>query len=135
MNPDDVRRSLLIVWLVVGSVVAVVLTTPFVVQEESVLHLSPTCEWQARYDRPCVLCGMTRAFLAISRGRLDEARTANRASVPLWLGLLVNESVLAGFLSARLVRAGRRRLRRPGGGRPGRAGPLAARKEMKLCRS
>ena len=44
------------------------------------------------------MCGMTRAFIAISNGNLAEAVTFNRWSVALYGTLLANEILAAIFL-------------------------------------
>ncbi|MBL9022159.1 MAG: DUF2752 domain-containing protein [Myxococcales bacterium] len=48
--------------------------------------LSPTCHFKLVFGRECWTCGMTRAFTALSHGRLTDALAYNRGA-PLLYGL------------------------------------------------
>src|SRR5688572_26349622 len=64
-------------------VIGLVLGVSFVVTPEDVeagrVVLSPTCHFKAIFGRECLTCGLTRAFTALSHGRLDDAWRYNRA--------------------------------------------------------
>ena len=104
MRGAEVRRAFFIVWLVLTTVTAAATAAPFVFEHEIISSLAPRCESQARYGRPCSLCGMTTAFIDISSGGFDEARAANSASLPLYLGFCLNAVAAAGVLTRRAVR-------------------------------
>lgn len=106
MNPF--RKGFLLAWLAASIVLLPVLTAPFLLPAETIYRLEPVCEWKARHNRECALCGMTRGFLAISRGEFQRASSLNRGSVPLYFGLILNE-LIAGSTGMKLVREGRRR--------------------------
>ena len=94
----DFGKSLRIVWLVLSLIVLAALAAPFALGERRLVQVVPVCEWKARYNRECPFCGMTTSFLAISSGRLGDARRANRAGVPLYLLLISNEVCALLFL-------------------------------------
>jgi hypothetical protein len=77
---------------------------------ETAFRVAPACESQRRGEGPCTLCGMTHAFVAISRGRFSEAAGHNPAGVPLYAGLAGNEIIFGVVL---LKRAARRRAHPP----------------------
>ena len=91
MFAEQLRKALLIAWLIVSAAIVPVLAAPFVLPPGTILSLAPRCESKARYGRECVLCGMTTSFILISGGRLNDAVGRNRASVPLWAALFWNE--------------------------------------------
>ncbi|HEU4539014.1 MAG TPA: DUF2752 domain-containing protein, partial [Polyangiaceae bacterium] len=67
---------------------ALALVVSFAVTPEDIeagrVVLSPACHFKATFGRECPTCGLTRAFCALSHGRLDDARRYNRASPPLY---------------------------------------------------
>ena len=91
MFAEQVRRALLIAWLIVSAAIVPILAAPFVLPPRTIFSLAPRCEWKARYGRECVLCGMTTGFILISEGRLNDATGRNRASIPLYAALVWNE--------------------------------------------
>lgn len=97
----QLRKALWIDWLVVSGVVLLLLAAPLALPQETLFALTPVCEWKAKYNAECPLCGMTRGFLDISRGDLARALEQNRGSVPLYAALLVNECLAAWFILRR----------------------------------
>lgn len=67
--------------------------------------LSPTCHFKATFGRECPTCGLTRAFCALSHGRLADARRYNRAAPALyalwWAGAGVALATLGRALFAK----------------------------------
>ncbi len=104
----DLKTALLISWLLISLMIFPVLAAPFLVQPETLMSLTPVCEWKVKYNRECPLCGMTTAFILISEGRLNEAVEANRGSIPLYAALLWNQFVAFWYVFGQL------RLRRAG---------------------
>ncbi|MFZ5642058.1 MAG: DUF2752 domain-containing protein [Bacillota bacterium] len=90
---DDVKRAFFIVWILVSIIFLGVLSLPFVLPNNVILDLAPRCEWIAKYNEPCPLCGMTKAFLEISRLNLKEALLYNRFSIYLYLFLSINSAL------------------------------------------
>ena len=102
MFAEQVRKALLISWLIVSAAIVPVLAAPFVLPPRTISSLTPRCEWKARYGRECVLCGMTTSFILISEGRLNDAVGHNRASIPLYAALFWNQCMAFWYVWAGL---------------------------------
>jgi hypothetical protein len=100
---QDVGQSLRIVWLVVSLPILFCLAGPFLLGSERLMRLVPACERKSKYGHECPFCGMTTSFLAISGGRLDEAGSANRAGIPLYLIFVSNEICVLVFARRKVV--------------------------------
>lgn len=95
---SDTRLALLIAWLVFSAVMLFALAAPFLMPTATVERLSPDCMWRTRFGRPCPMCGMTRAFIAISNADFAGARKTNRWSCPLYASFVCNEIVALCFV-------------------------------------
>ena len=100
---ETYRLAFGIVWLVISVVILLILLAPHVLPADTVRALAPQCEWQAKYNKDCALCGMTRGFILISHGRLREARNANRNALLLYSLFVLNE-IAAGIFCARKMK-------------------------------
>ncbi|MCC6636623.1 MAG: DUF2752 domain-containing protein [Ignavibacteriaceae bacterium] len=58
--------------------------------DDASFSLSPVCLSISQYNTECSLCGMTRAFVAISNFDFGSAWTLNRAAIGLYLFFLIN---------------------------------------------
>jgi hypothetical protein len=81
----DLKTALKYVWLVVSLVTGCAVVAPFVASSASLYSLFPVCEARAKYRTECPLCGMTTAFVAISRGHWHESQAANTGAIPVFL--------------------------------------------------
>ena len=97
----DVRISFTIVWLILSGAVALILVAPCLLAPQTIARWKPACEWKAKYNRECVLCGMTTSFIAISRGDLRKALAANGASLFVYSGFVCNEICLLAWFRKR----------------------------------
>ena len=101
---QQVRTALISVWLVVSAVTLVVVSASCVLPEGGLESVAAACQLPPGDRERCLLCGMTRAFVAISDGDLDRANAFNRGSVGLY-GIFVGNGVLAvAFVSRRARR-------------------------------
>jgi hypothetical protein len=96
-----------------GSLVASFCITPEAIESGAVV-LWPTCTFRQLFDAPCPTCGLTRAFSALSHGRMRDALNFHGAA-PLvyagfWIGALAS---LLAFSSAARQRYGRLRKTAP----------------------
>jgi len=64
---------------------------PFIFSEDTISHLTPKCKWKTKYNRQCPLCGMTKAFILISQGNINEALKSNNSSFGLYILFIFNE--------------------------------------------
>jgi hypothetical protein len=81
------RHLIVILGVVAAAALLVSRVSTSQTAESGWLALWPVCAAK-RAGGSCGLCGMTHAFIAISHGRLDEARRVNPNSVPLYAGFL-----------------------------------------------
>jgi hypothetical protein len=100
---SPVRAAFLWAWLVLTLVTVPVLLAPLLLPSQTIFALTPVCERKVRYGQECVLCGMTRSFVLVARGKFKEASQANTAGLPLFAALLSNQLVALCFLSRRIL--------------------------------
>jgi len=98
-SASNVRTAFVIAWLILALLSIPVVAAPFVLPSQTISRWTPVCERKAKSGEECLLCGMTRAFLLIGEGRLQEASLRNHASVPLFLVLLGNQLLAVWFVS------------------------------------
>jgi len=106
---SQLKPALRIAWCVLSLIILAALIAPFVVPSERLHHLFPPCPSRALFGRPCPTCGMTTAFIHISRGEFAEASRANRFSLPLYGMFWSNELAALVFFARRLRGASRGR--------------------------
>jgi hypothetical protein len=90
---DQIRVAAWWVWAVLTLIFAVTLAAASILPESRVMRLAPVCERKARTGQECPLCGMTHAFLSISRAQFHTANNQNAGSLPLYAALLFNEGL------------------------------------------
>ncbi|HMR09469.1 MAG TPA: DUF2752 domain-containing protein, partial [Polyangiaceae bacterium] len=96
--------------LVLGSL-AVVLFPCFLFSPQAIdsgaVVLWPACSFRQLFGSPCPTCGLTRAFSALSHGRMQDALSYHGAApvvyAGFWIGALAS---LLAFLSAARQRYG-----------------------------
>ncbi len=102
------RRALAISWVIVAFALMAAVFAPFVASEDTISGLFPACEARLR-GQPCVLCGMTTAYIRLAHFDIPGALEANRYSLALWTATVVNFSAAKAYILFRLVRSARRR--------------------------
>jgi hypothetical protein len=98
----EIRSAIFVVWIIVSVVILLILLAPFALSMDTLKAIVPVCEWKAKYNRECPLCGMTRSFVYISHGDFTQARDQNRWSVHLYAIFLVNEILALSVLSIKV---------------------------------
>jgi hypothetical protein len=86
----DTKKALYLAWIAVSVILVATVVAPVVLPSDTIYRLAPLCEARARWGRACVLCGSTRAFVAIAHGDLATATDLNAASIPLYSGFALN---------------------------------------------
>ena len=79
-----------IVWYIISSLIILLLLTLLFLNNNTLLYLSPKCTSILLYNKPCFLCGTTRAFLEIKNLNFNKAYYFNVLSIPLFLLFLIN---------------------------------------------
>jgi hypothetical protein len=90
---DQIKVAAWWVWAILSLVFAITLAASAILPEGLVMRLTPVCERKARTGLECPLCGMTHAFLSISRARFRTASNQNAGSLPLYAALFFNEGL------------------------------------------
>lgn len=99
----DFKRSLFISWVIISVVILLIQLAPFVLHEEFLLSLTPTCELN-KIGQECFLCGMTHSFISISKSDLSGAYRVNNFSVYLYLIFVLNILSLIVFSIYRVIK-------------------------------
>lgn len=99
---EDVRRAVYLAWIVVSVMLVAAVIAPVVLPPDAIYQLAPLCEAKAHGGRACVLCGSTRAFVAIAHGDFAAASELNAASLPLYSGFAMNGVLVFAVLLRRL---------------------------------
>jgi hypothetical protein len=98
----DMRVAIVAVWLVVSSILLFILIVPFVLSEDAILTASGSLQAPHQGHERCILCGMTRSFIAISRGHPAQALFFNRHSIILYILFVLDEFFVGIFLAGRM---------------------------------
>jgi len=96
------KIAILYVWMILSIFLLAMIISPYILSENTLLSAGGFFQFYPHDPVSCPLCGMTRAFIAISHGRLAEATTYNDWSVALYAILLANEFFAAIFLFTRM---------------------------------
>lgn len=93
---NEFSQGFFLVWAVLSIAVLFILTAPFVLPENTIFRLAPVCESKRLGLGQCPLCGMTTAFIEISKGDFTNAFNSNRASLALYSLLVLNQIIFLG---------------------------------------
>ncbi|MGE5351452.1 MAG: DUF2752 domain-containing protein [Acidobacteriota bacterium] len=99
----EFRQGFFIVWAALSIAALFILIIPFVLPESTIFKLTPVCESKRLGLGQCPLCGMTTAFVEISKGELTKAFNSNRASLALYSVLVLNQLFFVGRLAFRKI--------------------------------
>lgn len=86
---SELMLALLLVWFILSVGIFIILMLPFVVPQHQLAQFIPE-SWQAEFHKPCVFCGMSTAFYAISRGDFNQAYLLNPLSLYIYSAFLLN---------------------------------------------
>ncbi|MGE5440981.1 MAG: DUF2752 domain-containing protein [Bacteroidota bacterium] len=92
----EFRQGFFIVWAALSIAALFILTVPFVLPESTIYKITPVCESKRLGLGQCPLCGMTTAFIEISKGDFTNAFNSNRASLALYSLLVLNQIIFLG---------------------------------------
>lgn len=98
----QLKRALLIVWLVISAITFLTIVLPFVLPEAAITRITPECEWKVKYRKSCALCGMTGGFIHIARGEFAQASDANGFSPYLFALFGFNQLLVLTYLGSNL---------------------------------
>jgi uncharacterized protein DUF2752 len=101
---SDLARALLWSWLLLSALGTCAVVAAFALPEQLVLSAGRAL--QAPHDAPCVLCGMTRALVALGQGQLTQALAFNRGAIVLVPTVFVSCLSATALLIHRVRRTG-----------------------------
>ena len=104
ISPNELKFSLFLVWSILSMIIFFILIAPLFLSQDSILKLAPDCVSRTKYNKGCLLCGMSRAFIAISKGNLGVAYSANKAALPTYLTFALNEIFFLGFIFSTCIK-------------------------------
>ena len=125
---NELTLAGLLVWLILSAGIFTVLALPFIVPQHQLAQLIPEGKWQSQFQKPCVFCGMTTAFYAISRGDFTEAYRLNPLSLYIYSVFALNTfcAVITIKHTTHFIKNLGAMLRGDNGNPPGRRGFLTA---------
>ncbi len=94
MRNKDVWTSVRIVWFIVSIICCVLVLSPFILRQETIYNIAAFL--QVKHEQPCILCGMTRAFLSLSKGDIQQALRYNNYSV--FVVLIIAANILSNLI-------------------------------------
>ena len=83
-------KEVKIVWYIISSLIILLLIVTFCFSNSTLLKISPRCTSILLYNKPCFLCGTTRAFIEIKLLNFKKAYLYNSLSIPIFFLLLIN---------------------------------------------
>ena len=102
----QIKTATVAVWVIVSVCVAAILIVTYLPAANEVLEISRRCRSPNHGNLDCPLCGMTRAFLAITRGEFGKALSLNKGSIALYASFVLNEALFAVYLARKCKTAG-----------------------------
>jgi hypothetical protein len=94
-----------IVWIIISLISLFILLFAFFVPEEVIIKTSPKCISIINNNAKCSLCGMTRAFIEISKGSIAKALALNSGSMILYFLMTINVVLCSVYFIFRYFKA------------------------------
>ena len=90
MSWTEVKSAFIASWIIASGIICLFLI-PGIFYHQVLISISNFL--QTPHQEPCPLCGMTEAFIAISKGKLALAMELNPWSTKLYAVILINEAL------------------------------------------
>ena len=91
MSWTEVKSAFIASWIIASGIIFCLFLIPGIFYQQVLISISNFL--QAPHQEPCPLCGMTEAFIAISKGKLALAMELNPWSTKLYAVILINEAL------------------------------------------
>ncbi|MCS7042561.1 MAG: DUF2752 domain-containing protein [Bryobacteraceae bacterium] len=108
----DAKAAARLAWLVLSLAAGFALAAGLLLPAKTVLRLAALLAAPGAHSAPCLLCGMTHAWVALRAGDLAGAAKANAGSLVLFALLAANSVAAGGVVFYRTIRRGSDRCRR-----------------------
>lgn len=95
----NIRKEVLIVWSIYSTAILVFLVLLFSLEKDILQSLSPVCYKVKLYSEPCIMCGMTRAFLEIKSFHWANSLSYNKMSIFCFILMISNTLIYLNYLT------------------------------------
>ena len=85
-----IQKEIFIAWRILSSLVLLLFIYLFAFNNSFILSYSPKCYSILLYNKPCIFCGMSRAFIMIKNLDFNGAFYFNKLSLILFVTLFMN---------------------------------------------
>ena len=82
--------SLILVWIVAGIILFFLTIIPLILSDDAVMKLSRHFRHSHEQEQRCLLCGMTRGYILMSKGQGSAAFKVNPCAPWLYAGSVIN---------------------------------------------
>lgn len=86
----NISKEIRIVWNIFSVSIMLFLVYLFAFNSNFIINNVPTCSSILLYNKPCILCGMSRAFLKLKQFDLAGALAFNKGSIYLFAIFIIN---------------------------------------------
>jgi len=88
---QEFKIAIIASWIIASAIILFLFLIPGIFYHHVLISISNFL--QVPHQEPCPLCGMTEAFIAISKGKLAQAKELNPWSIKFYAVMLINESL------------------------------------------
>ncbi len=100
-NLDEYKRSFIFTWYILSTIILLIIMAPYFVRQATLLNILPTCSSKVTLHKECSLCGMTHAFISLSKFDINSAYEFNRGSIFLYSVFAINGTCFILYLIGR----------------------------------
>lgn len=93
----QIKKALLISWIAISALLLPTIAVPAFLPARVILSGAALVSAD-HAGNGCSMCGMTRAFIAITQGKLEQALQLNRRSIWLYAAIAANETFVLAYL-------------------------------------
>jgi len=87
---SEIGKAFYIVWGIVAIAGLILVLIPFFIEEQALLKTTPMCTTVVTGEGSCAFCGLTRGFIALSKGQIEEALLWNTFSLYIFIFFILN---------------------------------------------
>jgi hypothetical protein len=100
---QDLKLAFNIFWFIFTLFFLICLITPYIIEDTMLYNFLPDCEWKVKFGTPCITCGLTHSFYAISKGNIYEAYRYNNLGMYLYIFFIINNTTFTFYLLKKLL--------------------------------
>lgn len=85
-------------WIIFGTMSSLTIISVYILPENIIMHLTPVCQQKKITGMDCPTCGLSRGFMNISNGNIEEAIELNKSSLIIFSLFILNSFFFFSFL-------------------------------------